>query len=128
MLLKLKKQEEESELNLYDAFALAGALQKEEKIRLVKKLIDDLSGQKQEASEIEIPVGIFDNSVLGSLEAIVKFLHENHGIKFSKIALMLNRSQKTIWATYYKASQKLQKKFSNLSQKIMIPVSIFANR
>lgn len=78
--------------------------------------------------EIIVPVGIFANDVLGSLEAIVKFLKEEEKLKFSKMGKMLNRSNKTIWATYHNSIKKMPSPFGLISRDILIPVSIFANR
>ena len=78
--------------------------------------------------EISIPVGVFDNDILSSLEAIVKYLKEELNLKFSKIAKLLNRSNKTIWATYHNAVKKMPFSFGSISRDIMIPVSAISNR
>ncbi len=78
--------------------------------------------------EISVPVGVFDNDVLSSLEAIVKYLKEELKLKFSKIGKLLNRSNKTIWATYHNAIKKMPSSFGVISRNIMIPVSALSNR
>ena len=78
--------------------------------------------------EISVPVGVFDNDVLSSLEAIVKYLKEELKLKFSKIGKLLNRSNKTIWATYHNAIKKMTSSFGVISRNIMIPVSALSNR
>ena len=110
-------------------------LSKEEKIELVSYLINELKKLHEVSDqeifgkkEIIIPVGIFANDVLGSLEAIVKYLKESPKLKFSKIAALLNRNNKTIWATYHKAIKKMPSPFGDISRDIMIPISTFANR
>ena len=110
-------------------------LSKGEKIELVSYLINELKKLHEVTEhdifgkkEINIPVGIFANDVLGSLEAIVKYLKEVLKLKFSKIAVLLNRNNKTIWTTYHKASKKMPSPFGDISRDVMIPVSIFANR
>lgn len=108
------------------------SLSNEGKIALISRLINELKqieagiASAYQKNEL-IPIGVFDNNVLGSLEAIVKYMKEN-GIKFSKIAKVLNRSSKTIWATYHKAGIKMPSHFGSISSKIMIPASVFANR
>ena len=110
-------------------------LSKEEKIELVSYLINELKklhevGEQEifGKKEMYIPVGIFANDVLGSLEAIVKYLKEGLKLRFSKIAVLLNRNNKTIWATYHKASKKMPLPFGDISRDIIIPVLTFANR
>ena len=110
-------------------------LSKEGKIELISHFIDELKRlhevSEQEIfakKEISVPVGIFSNDALSSLEAIVKYLKENLQIKFSKIAKALNRSNKTIWATYSKANKKMPSPFGDISHDIMIPVSAISNR
>ena len=130
----MKTPEKKGSLNANVLLSIISTLPNEEKLKLISQMLGDLSSEKIEArdlvlsKEILIPIGIFDNNVLGSLEAIVKFLHENSELKFSKIAAMLNRDQKTIWSTYSNASKKLSKFFNNPSNKIFVPASAFANR
>ena len=110
-------------------------LSKENKIELISHFINELKklhGVSEQdilaKNEISIPIGVFSNDVLGSLEAIVKYLKENLKIKFSKIAKMLNRSNKTIWATYSKSMKKMPSSFGDISHDIMIPASAISNR
>ena len=78
--------------------------------------------------EILIPLYIFQNSKLSSLESIVKYLHEQLRINFNKIALLLNRSGKTIWATYANAKAKMPEPFQYKLSSHHIPVSIIRRR
>ena len=110
-------------------------LSKQDKIELISCFINELK-QMHEVTEQEIlarkeagiPVGIFANDYLSSLEAIVKYLKEELKLKFSKIAKLLNRSSKTIWATYHNAVKKMPFSFGPISKDILIPVSAIANR
>lgn len=108
-------------------------LSKEEKIELVSYFLEELKRQHNvREHEIirrgaSIPIGIFANE-LSSLEAIVKYMKEELKLKFSKTARLLNRSNKTIWATYRKAARKIPSPFGEVSHDIMIPVSAFAER
>ncbi|MBI2660619.1 hypothetical protein HYX07_05645 [Candidatus Woesearchaeota archaeon] len=109
-------------------------LSKEEKIELISRFIDELkrihhvSEQEIITKETCIPIGVFSSDSLSSLEAIVKYLKEDLKLKFSKIGKLLNRSSKTIWATYYKAAKKMPSSFGLVSKEIMIPVSKIADR
>ena len=113
-------------------------LSKEDKIELISYFINELKRahdvNEQEIfgkKEIRIPVGVFGNDALSSLEAIVKYMKEDLKIKFSKIAKLLNRSNKTIWATYHNTAKKMPASFADfgpISREIMIPASAFADR
>ena len=112
-----------------------GELSKEDKIELVSYFINELKKShninEQEIfgrKEIMIPVGIFANDALSSLEAIVKYLKEDLKLKFSKIGKLLNRSSKTIWATYHNALKKMPSSFGAVSRDILIPASAIADR
>jgi len=91
----------------------------DEIIRLVAK--------EKEPKAIEIPVGIF-NKKLSSLETIVKYLKENLDLKYSEIAKLLNRNDRTIWTTYSNSRKKFSKKFAVKGNKYFIPALIISNR
>ena len=129
----LKKGEDDADIDRL--ISIFKDLSKENKIELVSYFVDELKrlhdvseqdilGRK----EIRIPIGIFDNDALSSLEAIVKYLKEDLKLKFSKIAKLLNRSSKTIWATYHNALKKMPAPFGPISREIIIPASAFSNR
>lgn len=110
-------------------------LSKADKIQLVARLISDLKKLHEVTEqeilgkrEISIPIGVFGNDMLSSLEAIVKYMKEGLKLKFSKIAKLLNRSSKTVWATYSKALKKMPSHFDDISTEIMIPASAISNR
>ncbi|MBS3131502.1 hypothetical protein J4212_03675 [Candidatus Woesearchaeota archaeon] len=104
------------------------ALSASEKAELIASLAlilkEDVSQEKKEGA----PLSIFDNERLSCLESVVKYMKENEGMKFSKIASALNRSGKTIWATYQKAAEKMPIPFSVSDSKMRIPFSNFSNR
>ncbi|MBI2658550.1 hypothetical protein HYX05_00410 [Candidatus Woesearchaeota archaeon] len=109
-------------------------LSKEDKAYVISYFANELkslyAGRKEisDKKEINIPIGAFGNDVLSSLEAIVKYLKEESKLRFSKIAKLLNRSSKTIWATYHNAVKKMPSSFGAVSRDVMIPVSAFADR
>jgi len=74
-----------------------------------------------------IPCSIF-NKELSSLESVTKYLTENCGLRVSAIATMFNRTNKTIWQAQKTASEKLPKRFSQISSKFWIPASLFSER
>jgi hypothetical protein len=68
------------------------------------KKIHELS----KTDDINLPINIFQNRKLGMLEAAVVYLKEELSLSNNKIANMLNRDNRTIWATYSKAKKKLK--------------------
>ena len=76
---------------------------------------------------ISIPITIF-TSRLGALEAISKYMKENLGTSYHKIAELLNRDDRTIWTAYKKASKKLPSMIKVRETEIFIPISILENR
>ncbi|MBL7055569.1 hypothetical protein ISS07_01510 [Candidatus Woesearchaeota archaeon] len=57
-----------------------------------------------------IPSYILRNENLSVLENLVKYLKEELNLKYSEIARILERDQRTIWTTYKKAETKQQEK------------------
>ena len=75
-----------------------------------------------------LPISIFNNQKLSALETITKYLKENKSMAYSEIAALLNRDQRTIWATYSKAKKKRPAGFAPAPSEIFIPASMFADR
>lgn len=75
-----------------------------------------------------LPISIFGNEELGCLETIVKYLKDEFNLRFHDIAMILNRNDRTIWATYKSACRKRKQKLIAKESKFFVPVSIFADR
>lgn len=75
-----------------------------------------------------IPVSILTKNKLSALEAIVKYLKENFSLTYSEIAFILNRNDRTIWATYSNSKKKMSQKLDLSDSRIKIPLSIIASR
>ena len=88
------------------------------------QLIQAFQEIKQEAS---IPLSIFSYS-LDAAEALYKFLRENEGFSFQRIAQETRRDYKSIWATYTRAHRKKKPLFSFPNEKYFLPLSIFNDR
>ena len=93
-------------------------IKKTNKLKKKKK-----SGQKN-IGELSIPSTIFSNK-LGALEAITKYMKENLGMSYHKIAEILNRDDRTIWTAYNKAKEKQRELIIVKETNIFLPVSIF---
>ena len=58
---------------------------------------------------ISIPTSIFQDRELSVLEAIAEYLKEKKGMRYSEIAKLLNRDDRTIWTAYQRAKAKRKK-------------------
>jgi len=63
----------------------------------------------EEISPYSIPASILQNRKLSVLENIVSYLKDNFGLAYHKIALLLNRNDRTIWTVYQRANKKKKK-------------------
>ncbi|MBW2990753.1 hypothetical protein KY348_03545 [Candidatus Woesearchaeota archaeon] len=61
-----------------------------------------------EETEVQIPVSIFKDRRISTLEALAQFLR-NLGMKYSEIARLLNKDPRTIWTVCSRAKKKLGK-------------------
>lgn len=69
----------------------------------LKKYPDKL---KIELSQHSIPISIFNND-LGVLENIVLYLKDEVKLSYHKIAVLLERDDRTIWTMYQRARKKI---------------------
>ena len=99
-------------------------LSSEDIIRLVSKFL-----KVPAKEEVKVPISIFKNDYLASLENIVKYLRENLLLSFKQIAELTNRNEIALAVTYRNARKKLETKFvvTEISP-YSIPVSILQDR
>lgn len=91
-------------------------------------LIDMLLEKRAEKPLDMIPVSIFNNNLLSSLEAIVKYMKENLRLGSGEIAKLLKRDISTVSSTYIKSKKKMPSEFSVSHSKYFIPLSALSNR
>lgn len=119
----------------FDIISRYKTLPKDEQLKLLLFLIKDLKG----AERLEnfsalgkelflIPVGVFSTGKLSALEAVVKYLKEKRHLRFTKIASLLNRNVKTIWATYSSVVKKMPEPFSSLNDEVEFPAEVIRDR
>jgi len=101
-----------------------------EKYRLNSEDIIELLLNKEliEQSEAKIPVSVFKNNNLSPLETITKYLKEELMLSNHEIAILLNRSDSSIWITYRNASKKLSSSLDIKDSVFNIPVSVLRKR
>lgn len=74
-----------------------------------------------------LPLYIFRNGTSG-LESISSYLRDAIGLRYCKIADLLNRDDRTIWGAYKSAKEKSNITFSIEESSIQIPITIFRDR
>ncbi len=75
----------------------------------------------------DIPLSAFAADKLSVLEIVVKYLREEIKLKYSEIARLLNRDDRTIWSTYNNSRKKSTEEL-DLSSAETLPLSIFSDR
>ena len=102
----------------------AQGLSSKEIINLVNKSL-----KVEVKEEVKVPISVFNNEYLSSLENIVKYLRENLLLSFKQIASLTNRNEIALAVTYRNAKKKLETKFviEEISP-YSIPVSILQDR
>ena len=63
-------------------------------------------GKKVSPNSIVIPSSVFQDRELSVLEAMVEYFKEKKQMKYSEIARLLNRDDRTIWTAYKRAKEK----------------------
>jgi len=67
-------------------------------------------GKKKDVEKVlNIPSSIFQDRSLSVLEAMVEFFKEKKEMKYSEIARLLNRDDRTVWTAYQRAKEKRRK-------------------
>lgn len=79
--------------------------------------------------EVKVPISVFKNDYLSSLENIVKYLRENLLLSFRQIGSLTNRNGIALAVTYRNAKKKMPARFvvEEISP-YSIPVSILQDR
>jgi len=72
--------------------------------RNAKKKLE--AGFIEKISPYSIDVSILRDKQLSVLENIVCYLKDSFGLSYHKIALLLNRDDRTIWTVYSRANKK----------------------
>lgn len=89
--------------------------------------LGDFLGEKGGVKKgIEIPVSIFREKI-GASESLCRYLKDYKKLRFSEIAKLINRDQRTV-AINYNHSIKKKSKIKISETGILIPISIFAER
>ena len=93
----------------------------------IVKLVDKLLGVEIE-EEVKVPISVFMNDKLSSLETIVKYLRENLLLSFKQIAALTNRNDVALAVSYRNARKKMEERFVEEISVYHIPVKILQDR
>ena len=99
-----------------------------EKYNVSSDEILSLIEKKPVSQDILITVSILGTKGLSALEVICKYLKEELEFNYAKIALLLNRNNRTIWTTYNNAVKKKKEKLPVKESIFFVPVSVFKDR
>jgi len=88
--------------------------------------VSEISALRLE-SKMEIPLKVFAGGELGALEAVVKYMKENLGMKYSEIGEKLGRDQRTVWTAYKKGCGKSDVIMKFEEGEDSVPLDIFAD-
>jgi len=120
------KNNPEIEKKLLDTlgYLKESGLSSQEIIELVNKSL-----KVEVKEEVKVPISVFKNEYLSSLETIVKYLRENLLLSFRQIGALTNRNEIALAVTYRNAKKKLAEKFviEEISP-YYIPVTILQDR
>ena len=121
-----KKEDPAIEKRLLDTidYLKEQGVSSEEIIELVNRLL-----KVPVKEEVKVPISVFKNDYLGSLETIVKYLRENLLLSFKQIGALTNRNEIALAVSYRNAKKKLEDKFvvEEISP-YFIPVKILQDR
>jgi DNA-directed RNA polymerase specialized sigma24 family protein len=123
---KRRKKRKASKEELLDDYFL------DEKLKIRYGVgLDELLGNagviSKSAEGIKIPLGIFNQKV-SPAEALCKYLKENEEFKFSEIAEIINRDQRTVALNYRNAVKKKKEKMKIVKGELFISAKVFADR
>ena len=82
---------------------------------------------EDKAKEIKVPLEIFRQAKAGSAEMLCKYLKENEGLRYSEIAKLINRDQRTVALNYKNAVKKKKEKIV-VKDKMFIPLKAFSDK
>jgi len=127
MTILLKKGTEHIEKD--DSFALLERTlaRVQDKFNLTPEEILNLLDKKKKHT-ITIPLSIFQNDELSSLEMISKYLKEELNLRFCEIAFLLNRDDRTIWDAYNSSQEKMKERLTVEPSRYSVPLTVFHNR
>ncbi len=100
--------------------------QLKQKNEVTTEELKEILSEKEQGQQI--PLELFQNEKLSSLEITCKYLHENQKLNYRQVGQLLNRNERTIWSTCKNANKKLPSEFLINSQFPSYPAKILFSR
>ena len=122
----MKVAEKEGDALASSSDLLISMLPKDQLVKLAEKLNQYLAEEYDISEPIRVPVDVFSQS-LSPLEALVKFLKEQHDLTYHKIGALLERDERGIWNSYRNANLK-RKEHLEARSDIKVPITIFSKQ
>jgi hypothetical protein len=92
--------------------------------------LDQAAGHESyNSSDIHVPAGIFRNA--STMQALSRYLVDERRMTFSQVARILDRSPKSIWASYHQISSNQISPIETIEyhqESLLIPLSIFSRK
>ena len=107
--------------------ALAGAVRQLHQSGLSSQEIIERVRLILSEESVALPLSIFGHKELGALEAIVVYLHDNCGLDYQRIGVLLNRNAIVVGNSYRAARRKFSGTLLAQS-KVSVPLSLFKDR
>jgi DNA-binding CsgD family transcriptional regulator len=126
---KKKLKTKNNFLSYEELLSLDSLLKKNYNIN-VKELLRKSKEKEIKKKLVKIPLNIF-NKKLSPAEALCKYLKENKKMKFSEIAKLINRDERSIWTNYNNAVKKIKEKIKDekkVDKSSLVFVNVFADR
>ena len=121
--MRLTKNIEDEELQrLIAAFQVKYGIPEKKVLSFIEK-----NKKLKLLESIEIPVSLFSETKLSSLEAITVYLRERKKLRFSEMDSLLNRNQIALSTSYRCAKKKEKETVFPKRSNYFIPCTIFAN-
>ncbi len=95
---------------------------------LTEDEILELLSVQQGPRKISIPLSVITVPELSALESICRYLKDEKGLRYSEIAKLLNRDQRTIWVTCHNSLKKRKEPLTIEGSPYMLDISLFQDR
>jgi len=129
---KLKKNFKEKRLTKENLLEVFKEILKDNYDLDIEELLDK-EIRKFDVQEVKVPLMIFKSN-LSPAEVLCKYLKENKKLRFSEIAKLINRNERTVWINYNnsvkkrKSKLRLEKEIVKDESRVDISVNIFTDR
>jgi len=87
---------------------------------IVNQMKNKNNSKQRTEKLLEIPIRILQDRNVAVLEAIVEYLKDEKQLRYSEIAKLLNRDQRTIWTVYSRVKKKRKYSINTKSKNFLV--------